>query len=134
MGFKFNSEEEKLALTADDKEIYELLPNDSSPLYSMAAIDNMPLNLCSGFGNIRPLNNEQPDTLPVTFNNLQKFIDCLRSNIAFRRYWSVFWINGKLDPAKDFKHGDDFHRVTVIGSLELSIRPFPGDDGPKRLQ
>lgn len=134
MEFKFNSEEEKLALTADDKQVYALIANDSYPLRSRKAHEKWPVNLCSGLKYTGFLNHQQPGTLPITSDDLQLFINSLESNSAMGRYMSVCWVNGKPDPTHDFVYADEFRRVTVLGNLELSIRPVHRGDGPKRLQ
>lgn len=132
MEFKFNSKEEELALTADDKQIYSLLATDSYPLFSRPAHKETPIRLCSGLKYTRILHNEQPGMLPITSDDLQMFINNLESESAAHRYWSFCWIDGR-EERTDWIHEDKFRRVAVLGNLELSFRPLQ-QSGPKRLQ
>lgn len=124
--FKFNSNDEKLALTANDMDIYPQLGIFNQAMWSNQ--EHYPHKLYHN--DVRfTRSHEQPDMLPVTINGLGEFHDGINDINGF---WSVFWFSDRLS-SNDFVYGDEFRRVVVFGSMELAIRPVQYDGEIPRI-
>lgn len=131
MDFEFRSDNEKLAVAGDDVDIYPRLGITNTARwnrnekYGPDLVMTEPKNIeITGYHY-----SGQPGMLPLALNDLQQFVNSLNSLAG---YWSVLWFSG-IHHNADHLNADGFRCVVAWGSVDLTIRPVPGVDGPSRL-
>ncbi|KAG6355323.1 hypothetical protein INS49_003284 [Diaporthe citri] len=131
MAFDFNSDDERIALAGDDKEVYPHLgiintsrwkPNEKyDPNFISIDPDDIRI---TGYHY-----SAQPGMLPLALNDLEQFANGLNSKTG---YWAVLWLGGRLDN-NDHVNADGFRCVVACGSVDLTIRPVQDSGGGHRL-
>lgn len=132
MAFKFNSEEERVAIEGVDESTHPYLDTYNETHWNKS--EKSPTRLRQGQISVTGCQykpEERPDMLPLTIDGLRvSQVDFT----AFQGLWSILW-SSNMRAARDIVHDDGFRSVVIFGKgdIELALRPLQVDPETGRL-
>lgn len=124
MAFNFQSDEERLALEANDVDTYPQMGLiHRARFYSRKER----FKLCRSAMSVTSTDHSGQ---PLTVDYLQQFADALG---PFRGNWYIRWYGNERQP-EDVDLDDNFRGVVAFGTLDFNIRPMQNDAETPKLR
>lgn len=128
MEFTFNSGREETALTGTDEDIYPHLGAACQSNFNRNP--SIPQELCGGkveaVESLGKEHDEQPQELPITFKDLQDFIEIGFLGTFEQGFFSIAWMATRQ---KDIIYNDQFRSVIDFRTIEFMVRPLDEAQG-----